>query len=210
MTTRQPQIPTPSNNSGGVFNIFLGKSGSGKTYFMVQLIKKFYAKEFDRIIIYAPEYYSERNKSNYQTLRGLPTQIVLCTYFKKEEVEKIITKTPYYQTGGSRTLLIFDDCVKHFTKYLRHDDNFLSNIAMNGKHRGISCFILSQSLKNIGTTLRTSITAVFLFKTNYVMEVEKYADFTALSKKQFKEIYIKKVWDLHGYPYLAIIDGVIC
>lgn len=207
--TSQPQIPLPSENSGGVFNIFLGKSGSGKTYFMIQLINRYYANEFDRILIYAPEYHSNRNESNYRNLRAkIPA--VIFAYFKMEEIEKVIKSIPYYKEGGKRTLIIFDDCVKHFAKYLRNDDNFLANIAMNGKHKGISCFVLSQSLKNVGTTLRTSSTAVFLFKTSYLPEIEKYADFTGLNKRNFKKMYTDMVWNKQGYPYMAIIDGEIC
>lgn len=197
----------PSENGEAIMSLFLGASFSGKTFLMVSIINAFYLDEFDVIFIFAPQYKSQRNLDNYKRLKK---KAIIFTYFNEEKIQEIIDKTPHYVPGNPRILIVLDDCVKYFRFSLQNDRNILSDIVMNGKHKGISCFILSQALKSVSTTIRNGITNLFLFKFHYMGEVVKYTDFTPYSKKKFGEVYNKiMTTNKENYPFVYVHDGVV-
>ena len=198
-------IPYPEDYDGGVVGLFAGQSGSGKTHLAVSYFNAFYRNKIDIIILISPSYTSQRNRMIWSKLKC--KKLLVYMYYSEALLEKIWSKIP--KDGNARLLIIFDDCVttKGFGKGKQSDECVINTLAIGGKHRGVSMFVLSQVLRPIGTSVRanTVFLAVFSFSTK--SEISKYHDFTDLNPKQFKILY-NKVMKNHEHPFVYIYKGV--
>lgn len=124
--------------------LFLGKTGSGKTFLMKKILNK-NKKKFNRIIAFCPILNDDYD--------FLDKKFVIRD---KEKLNDIIDRQYELKKNNMHKplLIILDDFIG--TIDLRHDDIF-SKLATNGRHCNITVFYISQFLTKIPPVIRDNL-----------------------------------------------------
>ena len=142
------------------FSIFIGKSGSGKTSLLINMLSEpnIYKKVFNKIILVMPE--ATYNNMEFNPFEGLPQEQIK-NQFDCAELRSQINN---YRENKKTTLLIIDD----FTAELKNKTNFenFNHLIQNRRHYRLSIFLLVQYYNSVPMPLRRSINTIFLFKCN--------------------------------------------
>lgn len=185
--------PLPSWNFA---SLVAGVPGSGKTSLIINLVKKYYKKKFDRVYLFSgslqtlPDTFldklnEERIHTSLEPLEGIVKEL-------KEDEEK------------PKTLIIIDDLVKDVIEYNKE----VMNLLYNRRHIAGGCcvFLITQKLTKIPLGIRAGFDSVYFFSLNNKKELNSlYDDFiTDLDRKEFDEM-IKYIMDSKvKHPFLFI------
>lgn len=196
LDTNKSKIKTTKNMDDGVIPrhpvscMFVGKSGSGKTVLLLNLLtkKQFFKDFFDIMFLFSEtagfggddlykhldipdDHIFKPNKQGVEQLNHIvKTQ-------KKLIKDKSIEKSP-------KILIIFDD-IAHSTKFLKSDAYLLLHIA--NRHLNISCFSLVQSYVRIPRSCRCNIGCIFFFHGCTESEKEKLSEEHCPANFKWKE-----------------------
>jgi len=175
-----------------------GPRGSGKTYFMINLLAnpEFYNGRFDKIFFFCPSYYQD---TKYGIL-DIPTSRVYETY-SENKVKTILKNKPKKE----HYLFVFDDCVtqEHFKS--NQGENILNTIAINGRHMGVSMIMTSQKTTGGSSFVRSQADGVIIYKPRSLSEIETiYQDNSigTLSKKEFRGLVDYCTKEKYSFLYI--------
>lgn len=161
-----------------------GFSGSGKSFFTSNLIKK-YRSNFKRVIVIG---------SDLENVHDL-------------NVERLDDFNPFdLDEGeiGEHILLIFDDII-----YQKKLLKLAGEVFIRGRHLNISCILLTQNLFINDPNFRTlalNVTHLILFRMRCIVQLTTFAR-TFLNKTEiesFLKLYKKIVLGVNKYGYLLV------
>lgn len=198
--------PSIEDHEGKLNALFLGSSGEGKSHLMVFLWNKIYYKLYDRCIVMATTLKSPVNTPIYSKMNELfKGHVVKLNYFNIDKLAEI--EDSISMGTSSNTLIIIDDAVHLIESTKRQDDNVLSKIINNGRHKHISLWLASQVFKGGSTTLRSGTNMVFCTRFNSMEQAEKVSVFSDYSKKEFLKKYTTATKKKYGF--VSIYQGVV-
>lgn len=163
----------------------IGKAGSGKSHFLISMLKSkpLMNKVFENIIIFIPpssrssiagdfwdENLPEENIYDELTLENLMEAYEKCKENAKE---------------GYKSLIIFDDVQKDFKGEC---EKLLQNICNNRRHDRISIIFAVQSYKALSKTARNALTNLIIFKVNKTQMKDIFDEQIETMKEKFEEI----------------------
>ncbi len=156
------------------FNMILvGRPGSGKTNFMINLIKgsrkngerKGLKKLFHNIIVCSPSIASLKNN----IFKGID-ESKMFEDFNLDFINFVQEITEIDSAAGLKTLVICDDVGTQLRKDANVEKAYMQ-LAFNRRHRGLNLITTVQSYKNLPVGLRTSASHLVLFRPSNQKEV---------------------------------------
>ena len=148
--------------------LFAGPTGCGKSKKVVDLLQNEYWLHFDYIVILCP---TIRDNKTYQECEPLWIEDDIFLIDPQDQLLKYIEKfSDLFR--GSEVLFILDDCIgdKHFDEKRTK----LLDLAISGRHRGHSLWLLTQSYTAIPKNLRRQLKQV------WVWHLQQRSDFKLL------------------------------
>lgn len=190
----------------------IGKSGSGKTQVLINLIsrKKYYKNDFkpENIYLFSVSANTDDKLQAMIQMNNIPEENIFSNTFDLEELRIVYEyiKDNYLEAINNgeepeHTLLILDD-LAYSGDLLGYDkDNILNQVFMNGRHCLCSCILTSQKASLIGTGMRSNAKGVIMFGMLPQKELDLLAnDFNHLeSKKDFFKLYHKATPSRHDF-----------
>lgn len=134
----------------------VGRSGCGKTKFLLQLLQTEFYKKFNSIFLICPTFMKNQSYDSYYSddkfyvLSEPVDQLEYSICLAREESSK------YF-----RSLIIFDDVIGN--KVLNSRTSSYVNLLIGGRHDGISTITLSQQLTSISKPARDQLTRIVSF-----------------------------------------------
>lgn len=200
---------------------------SGKTYFVAELIKKKFVKEFDHIIVMSQSAHSE----SYDSLRWLD-KVSISSCVSREKIAQLINdqeqcmmliaqqriakmkhKSPIEPDNVNRdiehlpkefvcphTLLFLDDVIDSGVIAWGGEPDI---IAARGRHFNMSVIVSSQKITSISPTIRMNSDYFIIFNPFAVREIEKFLEEFICT--DMKTVFRKKLRDMFREKYNAII-----
>lgn len=171
------QLPTP-NFRLGIF----GCSGSGKTWSIISILKKFYPGIFHEVHIFSPT--ADLTETNPWYLLNLPEDRMNYSY-DEEKLNHLIEEQKQNQLMGEdkRVLIILDDLadVLHSKR-----GNMVANLITKIRHY-CSIILISQKCKLLPHAIRVNLNHLFIFPTKDQMEKKALSEL--VDCKDFDEIF---------------------
>ena len=138
--------------------IICGKTRSGKTYHILNIIEKYYKNAFDHIFIICPTFYDNKTY-NRPWLKD-------CKIYPGDLVSTLEILIKNHSKGGKfatkKSLIIIDDCSAD--KDLNKHRTALSQIAFSGRHCNLTTWFLSQRYVSVPKDFRDNIDWVLITK----------------------------------------------
>lgn len=204
--TEKDQIKHPKLADEGVIpklntsNIIVGKSGSGKSVLLVNLMtrKEFYGGVFDRVILISPTGESDDVQMALKVKPSLiftDLKLAVEVLGTVEKVQEQLIKEKG-ANGAPKICVICDDCVG--------DNNFMkskefTNLFIKSRHYNVTVFFLTQHFKRLPKIARLQASTLFFYAISN-SEAECLADEFAppgVSKKSF----LRLIDDALEQPY---------
>lgn len=183
--------------------ITVGESGSGKTTLLIHLLNTFYAKYFDEIWIWSPNYHID---STWKNLKFKPKRTF--TTFEEEHVTELREQqTSVINREGvlrsKKILAVVDDFANDWQAM--HSKGLQSFYTI-GRHWNCSIFVMVQKLTAISLTMRTNASLLFCFHASNGQELETLRDEQTsqlITKKEFVRLF-NEATTRHPYGFLTI------
>lgn len=161
-----PRLPTSM--------LVIGRSGSGKTNAVINLLQKEHLLKdcFDYIYLFSG---IKPDEELLKPLKIPKSQVFID--FEEDDVKKIMTKmeNTVESIGMAKTpsvLFLFDDILGK-PKFLK--SSTMSKLITTNRHMNITCIILSQYFKKLPPVIRTNASYYMIFPSS-MSELEKIAD----------------------------------
>lgn len=180
--------------------IISGGTGSGKTTFVLQLMKVF-KKCFHQVIIMMPE-------NSFRSIS--PEDNVFAKYLEKENIyheynEEILAevseKIDEAAAEGYYTLLIIDD----FGSVLKNkmEAKQLQTLFLKNRHLRLSVMVLCQNFYQMPKIVREIANNAIIFNTNKSQNLKFYEEMFSGKKKDFDEL-MKMMTTTHDYLLVSL------
>ena len=179
-----------------------GVTNCGKTYFVLDLIEKYYFKKFNYIIIFCPTLfynttYERRWIFNDKNVVIIPPESV------EEDLDSILKFTTQVY-NGSHTLFIIDDCANlHDTKKKISE---LCNLAYSARHYGITTWVLTQKYNSIVKDFRENIRMLVLFYNKDENAMKQALEENAIIPKEIRREIIEKLKNDKGSKLILRLE----
>ena len=135
-----------TSNKGKPFHMtIVGKTGTGKTWYLTDLLKREYKHYFNFIFLICPTVEYNETRQNWRYLGDPDFIVVPCTIRDVERrIEQVLeaSKSRGSFVDGNRSLLILDDCAS--CKEVKKQDGALSTAAFGSRHQGLYVIFLTQ------------------------------------------------------------------
>ena len=180
--------------------MFIGSTGCGKSCKVVELLQNEYKGHFEYIIFLCP---TLRENKTYLECDSLWTDNDIFLIDPKDQLLEYIEKFSN-RFRGFETLFILDDCIA--TSELDKKRTKLLEIAIFGRHRRHSLWLLTQSYSAIPKNLRRQKKQLFTWF------LDEQSDFDQIAKEtnviddpaDWKDIREKLKSSKHGYLHLRL------
>lgn len=161
-----------------------GGMGSGKTTWVLQMMKSIWSKCYEDVFIVIPEnsFASISEKDNVFA-KYLPAENIYHT-FDVDTMEEIYGKLEENSSEGYNSLLIIDDW-GHLLKDKKME-TILSKIFLKNRHLRTTSVVLVQNYYMLGKKLREIINNVVVFNTNKSQNKKMFDEQFDLTEEQFK------------------------
>ena len=193
------------------FSIICGKSGSGKTSLLIDILKdkKIYRKVFNKILLVMPRHsYQNMDGNIFKRLPNNQVHFELNFEILHEQISE-------FANDDKNTLLVIDD----FTAYLNRKDYLrrFNELIQNRRHLRLSIVLLVQVYNSIPLQIRKSVNQLILFNApkkefNFIMEelIEMPND-TALRLKKFifDASHNFMLLDVQNQTYYKNLDKIV-
>jgi Rad3-related DNA helicase len=148
--------------------IICGKTGCGKTEFVLDLLETRYRRVFKYIIILCPtiefnKAYKNREWIGDVTKPKEKNVLIVNPIYKGEEKLQELLRIFYNKYKVSNTLYIIDDCSA--TKQLKKKTDMLSELVFSGRHAKQSVWVISQRYNSVLKDLRDQTEWLCMFYT---------------------------------------------
>ena len=147
--------------------IICGKTRSGKTYQILNIIEKYYYNCFDHIFIICPTF---ADNKTYQERSWLKNKVMVYNGDILVETLDMLIKEHSHRgfkdragrLAGKRSLIIIDDCSAD--KDLNKHRTALSKIAFSGRHSNLTTWFISQRYVSVPKDFRDNIDWLLITK----------------------------------------------
>jgi uridine kinase len=165
--------------------IVSGGMGSGKTTWVIQMLKSVFKKCFHEIIVIMPENSMKSIDPKHNPFLKINPENIYHE-FNVDVLSEIYTKIEDNAAEGYFTLLIIDD----FGADLRNKQNeyILNRIFLKQRHLRTSTFILVQNYYMLGKKIREVATNLVLFNTNKSQNQKVFRELFHLKEQQFNSL----------------------
>ena len=137
--------------------LFIVPTGVGKTHLALSLLKTEYRNHFDFIVIICPTLRYNSTYKNRSWVSNDPDVIPIepgnNLYYLIEKISDLL--------AGDKTLFLIDDIIADETLYKRCQP--LLELAISGRHRGHSLWLLTQSYTAIPNNIRTQAKMLYVW-----------------------------------------------
>ena len=137
--------------------LFVAPTGVGKMHLALKLLENEYRDHFDFIVIICPTLaYYETYKSRgwvWNDPDVIPIEPDNNLYYLIEKISKLL--------AGSKTLFLIDDIIAN--EALDKCHQLLIGLAMSGRHRGHSLWLLTQSYTAIPNNIRRQAKMLYVW-----------------------------------------------
>jgi len=179
------------------FNLIItGPTCSGKTEYVLSLLKSEYKNKFDYIIIVCPTFYN--NQTYDKKYIYLDKDIIVC------QVENLIDETLqliHKTYKGTNSLILLDDCAS--SKDIKTRTAEIVKLAFSARHDKISVWVLTQQYSSIAKAFRENIGMLIIFYTPSKNDMKKIIEEYGMELGKTEVIdYITK---LKSTPYSKLI-----
>ena len=169
----------------------IGKAGSGKSHFLISLLKSdpLLHQVFENIIIFIPPSSRSSISGDFWD-ESLPSENIYDelnednlkeAYMKCKEITELGKKN----NKKFKSLIIFDDVQKDFKGDC---EKLLQHICNNRRHDRISIIFCVQSYKALSRTARNALTNLIIFKVNKSQMKDIFDEHIETMKEKFEEI----------------------
>lgn len=167
-------------------SLVLGASNSGKTTFLVDLLKNYLIKDFEQVIIFSPSF---NEQETYDDIRDYVTKSYkTITKRRLKKLLKDLKKANYPQT-----LIIIDD-QSHAHSVHGGQKGIFAELVDTARWINVSIIVCAHSLTSYSTALRGNLEHLFLFyQSNQNQRKQVHKEFMKMTSKQFKDLYTKYV-----------------
>jgi len=197
------------------FMLIVGKPGSGKTTFLLNMLtgkgaNRIYRKVFDKICLVMPSNSRRSIKDDPfedlpadQTFEEFGTSVIDKVREIRAEFDEMAKKDAKDKKPkrNRNQLLILDDV----TAYLKQKENMkaLVELATNRRHMKLSIILLVQFLKAVPRPVRFQITDICFFKPSNRLDLNIISEeYSNLKKEDFQELMRFVYTDAHDFLYI--------
>ena len=167
--------------------LIVGPTNSGKTTFLVNLLKTKFNQKFDFIFLLCPTFVNNKTWDNFAE-NDKDFFIIIPEHHHINDWLKIIS----FAFEGTNTLIILDDCAS--SKNVKKRTNKLVKLAFSARHLGISVWVLTQQMSSIAKPFRENIASLILFFTPSAKDMKTvFEEFAGDLTKDEKEKYMKEL-----------------
>jgi hypothetical protein len=164
-----------------------GGCGSGKTTFVIQMIRGVFKNCFEEIILIIPENsfdsFSEKDKLYFR--KYLPEENIIHE-FDTEVLNEVYSKLEENSSNKNNTLVIIDDWADRLKD--KAIEKILSKIFLKNRHLRTSVMILTQNYFMIPKKIREISNNLIMFNTNKSQNEKMFEEQFDLKHKQFDEL----------------------
>jgi hypothetical protein len=176
----------------------VGKSGSGKSTVMMNIVCRFHKKRFDRIFLVSP---------SFATLEDNPFKEHLPTDQLYDDLEEDVLAEilERIKDSGEKVLLILDDVQDKIKGGIERTVKRMINNRRHiaGKGGNLSIIITSQVFNNLALSIRKSADVVIMFGSKNSAEIESI-------QREFLSVVPKdKLTEIWDYVYKAPHDFLL-
>ena len=142
-------------------SLIIGSTNTGKTHYILNLLKTHYYKCFDNIVIFCP---TLMDNKTYKRCKFVWQDNNIYIVNPQNRLDQSLSY--YYnqfKSSESSTLFIIDDCSAE--KSIVKKREMLSQIAFSGRHVGISIWMLTQKFNAVSKDFRENIKWTCIFYT---------------------------------------------
>lgn len=182
----------------GFFMICVGRPGSGKSTFWINMINKrskntFY-KKFDKVYIFS------------NSLHTITSKIKLPDDRLFNGIDELETVIEDEKKGTDKILVILDDVISDIK-----DTDFFLKLLYNRRHiaGSVSIIITTQVYNKLKLPLRKVATHLVLFNTSNKKEFDSiFQDFINLKRETFDDIVRYVFKDSHDFLFINTVDNI--
>ena len=177
--------------------LFVAPAGVGKTHLALNLLEKEYRGHFDFIIIICP---TLKHNKTYRSRKWVWTdpEVILKEpgYHLYSWIEKIGK-----QLAGSKTLFLIDDIITDGTLNKRRQP--LLELAISGRHKGHSLWLLTQSYTEVPKNIRRQATMLYVWYPKNGTDLNTIYDENDVIETQDESMNVKKQLKLGKHTCLT-------
>lgn len=176
----------------------VARRGSGKSFLIYNLLKKFYKGCFDQIYIFNPSYGNDMTLSPESL--DLPEECFFDKIdpdFIQSVINKQVKQKKDYDNGDlrkkhlDRVLFVFDDCISDPNFCSNKNTNILNTLAFKGRHFRTSTIVAVQIYNGLSKRFRVNVPNFIFFKTENQKErkaiIEEQG--SGANEKKFEELF---------------------
>ena len=180
--------------------IFCGPTSCGKSKKAIELLQNEYLHHFEYIVILCP---TLRDNKTYQECVPLWEDDDVFLINPKDQLLEYIEKFSN-RFRGFETLFIVDDAISD--KHLDEKRTKLLELAISGRHRGHSLWLLSQSYTAVPKNLRRQLKQLFVWHLQQRSDWRIFDDETNVidDASDWKSIREKLKGSKHGHLFLRL------
>lgn len=166
--------------------LICGGTGSGKTTFVVQMMKSIFKKVFHNIYLIIPEnsLNSISEKDNVFK-KYLDPECIYHTY-DVETLQEIYEKVNDDAADGYFSLLIIDDMGAALKN--KHEAKILQSLFLKNRHLRLSVMLLAQAFFMVPKVIREISNNAIIFNTSKSQSNKFFTEVLDLTKQQFQQL----------------------
>jgi len=148
------------------FTVVVGPRKSGKTFWTVRCLRdtNAYAGTFQHLVLMSPTLFIDWTWGALDTDHD---SIELHDSFSLKVIDELFERCYKRKERGEHTLLVVDDSVANaeFRDYTASKkEHPLTRIAIHGRHRNLSCIVLTQKLRLLSSSMRANCDQGIFFR----------------------------------------------
>ena len=184
-----------SNKDKPFHMTIVGKTGTGKTWYLTDLLEREYKHHFNFIFLICPTVEYNETWQNWKYLRDPDFIVVPSTIQNVEKrIEQVLaaSKDRGSFKEGNKSLLILDDCAS--CKEVKKQDGALSTAAFGSRHQGLSVIFLTQQFTSVAKAWRDNQDYFVFFRNpNYEDMVVMFKRFLGRTSKEEREAILDEL-----------------
>ena len=139
------------------FGLITGYSGSGKTFFLLQLLEREFKNYFSHIYLICPTVYHNKSYLEWKYFKDPKFYPIDCKSQNFEEFLAIARS----ESKDTNTLLIIDDCAA--SREIKKQSSELTELAFGGRHEQLSVIILTRQITSVSKAVREQLSWIVCF-----------------------------------------------
>ena len=172
--------------------LFIAPTGVGKTHLALSLLETEYWNHFDFIVIICP---TLRNNSTYKNRSWvwndpdvIPIELGNNLYYLIEKISNLL--------AGSKTLFLIDDIIADEALNKRYQP--LLELAILGRHRGYSLWLLTQSYTAVPNNIRRQAKMLYVWYPKNRMDLNTiYEENDITGPEELARVKAQLKWGKH-------------